>query len=154
VGFSFKKLAKGALKLGGKIAKQALSTTPVGMAALKAQQALKSVGANLKAARLGKIEPVSVQAVASKIATPLAKKTITLRPRLSDGPRGLQLYDSSMPMRAPRKPAKGKTAAKSAVYTRGKNKGKKRRVITAPPSAKQIAARAKFAAAAAARRRG
>lgn len=35
---------------------------------------------------------------------------------------------------------------KSLYYTRGKNKGKKRRVMRAPPSAKQLAARAAFAA--------
>lgn len=48
---------------------------------------------------------------------------------------------------------KRKSSSSSDVYTRGKNKGKKRRKITAPPSAKQLAQREKFKAMAAARRK-
>jgi len=68
VGFSLKKLAKGALKIGKKIAPQLLKATPLGQLAMRAQQAAKGLGINFKAARMGKPEPVSVQAAIMKPA--------------------------------------------------------------------------------------
>lgn len=67
MGFSLKRLVKKAVKLGGKIARPILATTPVGALALRAQQTLKSLGGNLKAARLGKLEPLSVRSGIEKI---------------------------------------------------------------------------------------
>jgi len=79
----FGKFLKKAVKLGSKIARPLLATTPVGRVALRAQQTLKSLGGNLKAARLGKIEPLSVRAGIEKIA-PRAPVT-----RISSIPRSI-----------------------------------------------------------------
>ncbi|HMG19281.1 MAG TPA: hypothetical protein VK573_11190, partial [Gemmatimonadales bacterium] len=67
----FKKLgkfAKKAVKLGSKLAPIVTTLVPAGALALRAQQTLKSLGGNLKAARLGKLEPLSVRAGVEKIA--------------------------------------------------------------------------------------
>lgn len=72
MGFSLKKLAKKALKLGAKVAMPIIARTPVGAAAIQAQKVFKSLGGNAKAAKLGKIEPVSVQAAIAKPAMQLA----------------------------------------------------------------------------------
>lgn len=76
----FKKFLRKAVKLGGKIAKPLLATTPVGRVALRAQTALKSLGGDIKASRLGKIQPLSVRATVEKIAAAGPAKRITLRP--------------------------------------------------------------------------
>ena len=75
MGFKLGKFLKKAVKLGVKLAKPILATTPVGALALRAQQTFKSLGGNLKAARLGKIEPLSVRASMEKTAP-------SARPRL------------------------------------------------------------------------
>lgn len=109
MGFSFKKLLKKAVKLGGKIAPQILQHVPGGTAILKGQQVLKALGGSLKAARLGKIQPLSVQAAVSKIATPLAKARL---PKFSGGSRGPRGKNGSrMPQDRPEKMAKGKRSA-------------------------------------------
>ena len=84
MGFKLGKFLKKAVKLGGKIARPILATTPVGALALRAQQTLKSLGGNLKAARLGKIEPLSVRAGIEKIA-PSAAKSLRRFPTLAGG---------------------------------------------------------------------
>ena len=78
--FSLKRLVKKAVKLGGKIAKPLLATTPVGQVALRAQQTLKSLGGNLKASRLGKIEPLSVRASVEKVAAAAPKREFRSMP--------------------------------------------------------------------------
>ena len=67
MGFSLKKLAKGALRLGKKLAPQLIAATPLGGLALRAQQAAKALGVNPKSAKV-KPEPVSVQAAIAKPA--------------------------------------------------------------------------------------
>jgi hypothetical protein len=62
-----RKFLKKAVKLGGKLTKPILAQTPVGRLALLAQQRFKSLGASLKAARLGKIQPASVRAAVEKV---------------------------------------------------------------------------------------
>lgn len=81
MGLSLKGLIKGAVRIGGKLAKPILAQTPIGMAALKAQQALKAAGVSLRTARLKPIQPLSVQASVSRVATPLAKRTLQGPPR-------------------------------------------------------------------------
>ena len=76
----FGKFLKKAVKLGSKIAMPLLAATPVGAVAIRAQQTLKSLGGNLKAARLGKVEPLSVRAGVEKIAVQGPAKRIQLRP--------------------------------------------------------------------------
>lgn len=128
MGFNWKKLAKAAVKLGGKIAKPILAQTPVGQAVLKGQQVLKALGSNLKAARLGKIEPLSVRAGVAKIATPLAKRTITLRPRMSDSPRGLVIAKDGPVFRSGQDLAKWERAQKkkgSRMPHKAKTNGKR-----------------------------
>lgn len=84
MGFSFKKLAKKALKLGAKIAVPILAKTPIGAAAIQGAKVFKSLGGNMKAARLGKLEPVSVQAAIAKPAMQLASS----RPQAASRLRG------------------------------------------------------------------
>jgi hypothetical protein len=79
MGFSLKRFAKKAVKLGGKIAKPLLATTPVGKLALRGQQVLKGLGTNLKAARLGKLQPLSVRASVEKVAPGAAGAARTLK---------------------------------------------------------------------------
>ena len=80
MGFSFKKALKKVVKLGGKLATPLLSMTPVGAAVLRGQQVLKSLGGNLKAARLGKIEPLSVRAPIARVVGPMPAKTLKTMP--------------------------------------------------------------------------
>ena len=75
MGFKLGKFLKKAVKLGAKIARPILATTPVGALALRAQQTFKSLGGSLKAARLGKIEPLSVRAGVEKVA-PISRKPL------------------------------------------------------------------------------
>ena len=77
----FGKFLKKAVKLGAKIAKPLLATTPIGALAIRAQQTLKSLGGNLKAARMGKIEPLSVRAPVEKILPHAAAQTLRRFPR-------------------------------------------------------------------------
>lgn len=70
MGFSLKRLVKGAVKIGKKIAPQLLKATPVGQLAVRAQQAAKSLGVNFRAAKK-KHQPVSVQA-------PIARPMVTM----------------------------------------------------------------------------
>lgn len=63
----FKKLARGAVKLGKKVAPQLLKATPAGQLLTRAQQAAKSLGVNFRAAKK-KQQPVSVQAAIAKPA--------------------------------------------------------------------------------------
>lgn len=72
----FGKFFKKAVKLAGKIAKPILEQTPGGKLALRAQQTLKSLGGNLKAARLGKLEPLSVRGAIEKVAPPAPPRTL------------------------------------------------------------------------------
>jgi len=86
MGFSLKKLAKKAArgigKMGAVAIKQAIASTPIGAAAMKAAQALKAAGVSTKAARL-KIQPLSVRASVEKAAR--APRTTINAP----GPLGL-----------------------------------------------------------------
>jgi len=77
-----KKLFRKAVKLGGKIAKPILAATPAGQIALRAQQTLKSLGGNIKAARMGKIQPLSVRSSVEKIVATGPKKQIRSIPRV------------------------------------------------------------------------
>lgn len=61
MGLSLKKLVRGAVKLGKKVAPQILKATPAGALLVRAQQAAKSLGVNFRAAKR-KQEPLSVQA--------------------------------------------------------------------------------------------
>lgn len=93
MGFKFGKFLKKAVKLGAKIAAPILASTPVGALALRAQQTLKSLGGNLKAARLGKIEPLSVRGAIEKVAprAPLRRLApLTLRRTTAKGSRMTQ----------------------------------------------------------------
>jgi hypothetical protein len=105
MGFSFKKLLKKGAKLVGKVAKPALSLTPVGRIALRAQQTLKSLGGNLKAARLGKVEPLSVVAGVEKIATAGPARRLRSFRRAATSVRG-----SRMPQKRRTAKPKGKRA--------------------------------------------
>ena len=67
-------------KLGTKLAPIVTAVVPGGALALRAQQTLKSLGGNLKAARLGKIEPLSVRAGIEKIV-PGAAQSLRRFPR-------------------------------------------------------------------------
>jgi hypothetical protein len=84
---------KRVIKLGGKIAKPLLAATPAGQLALRAQQTLKSLGGNIKAAKLGKIQPLSVRAAVEKVAPAAPKKRLSVpkslrtRRRASSGRR-------------------------------------------------------------------
>lgn len=80
MGFKLGKFLKKAVKLGAKLAKPVIATTPVGRLALRAQQTLKSLGGNLKAARLGKIEPLSVRASIEKVGVPRPASQIRSMP--------------------------------------------------------------------------
>lgn len=81
----FGKFLKKAAKLGAKIAKPLLASTPVGAVALRAQQTLKSLGGNVKAARLGKIQPLSVRASVEKMAALGPRKRLKSFPVASSG---------------------------------------------------------------------
>lgn len=65
MGFSLKKLVRGAVKLGKKVAPQILKATPAGALLVRAQQAAKGLGVNFRAAAK-KQQPVSVQAAIAK----------------------------------------------------------------------------------------
>jgi len=76
VGFSLKKLARGALKLGKKLAPQLVGLTPVGGLVGRAQQAAKALGINLTKPK-ARPQPLSVQAAIMKpVATmPIARES-------------------------------------------------------------------------------
>jgi len=99
MGFSFKKALKKVVKLGGKIAKPLLATTPVGAAVLRGQQVLKSLGGNLKAARLGKIEPLSVRAPIARVVGPMPAKTLKTLPTFGSPRRRISVKGSRMPQK-------------------------------------------------------
>lgn len=67
MGLSLKRLVKGAVKLGKKVAPQILKATPLGQVVVRAQQTAKSLGVIPRAAKR-KQEPVSVQAAIAKPA--------------------------------------------------------------------------------------
>lgn len=85
MGFSLKKLARGALKLGKKLAPSIIAATPLAGIALRAQQVAKSLAVNPRSARV-KPEPLSVQAAIAKPAVgmmtsaPGPRRRIDLRP--------------------------------------------------------------------------
>jgi len=102
----FKKLgkfAKKAVKLGSKLAPIVTAVVPGGALALRAQQTLKSLGGNLKAARLGKIEPLSVRAGIEKIAPRAAVRRLAPLALAAISKRG-----SRMPQNRRTPTAKGK----------------------------------------------
>lgn len=103
MGFKLGKFLKKAVKLGSKLAAPILSVVPGGALALRAQQTLKSLGTNLKAARLGKLEPLSVRAGVEKVA-PRApfRRLAAFRPRSTSG------NGSRMPQKRPAPNGKGK----------------------------------------------
>lgn len=126
----FGKFLKKAVKLGGKIAKPLLATTPVGAVALRAQQTLKSLGGNLKAARLGKIEPLSVRGTIEKVAAAGPAKRLSvpkaLRPSPSRGSRQrtISANGSRMPLNRETANGKGKTLSPSKQRAREKSRAK------------------------------
>lgn len=67
-----KKFLRKAAKIGVKIAKPALQSTPLGGLAVRAQQTFKSLGGNRRAAELGKIEPMSVRAPIARVLPAMA----------------------------------------------------------------------------------
>jgi len=99
----FGKFLKKAVKLGSKIARPLLAATPVGAVALRAQQTFKSLGGSLKAARLGKLQPLSVRSSIEKIA-PMApaRRLGPFRPKSTSG-RG-----STMPQKRAATNGKGR----------------------------------------------
>jgi hypothetical protein len=111
MGFSLKRLVKKAVKLGSKLATPILAATPVGAIALRAQQTLKSLGGNLKAARLGKIEPLSVRASIEKVAprqAKILKLPSSIRPKGGSGRRRTSGRGSRMPQNRGTAVSKGK----------------------------------------------
>lgn len=129
-----KRFLKKAVKLGGKIGKPILATTPVGQIALRAQQTLKSLGGNLKAARLGKIEPLSVRGSIEKVAVAGPKRVIRSMPALirreaDSGPerfrrRTISANGSRMPQKRKTANGKGKTLSPSRLRAREKSRAK------------------------------
>jgi len=89
MGFSLRKLVRGAVKIGKKVAPQLLRVTPVGALAIRAQQAAKSLGVNFRAAKKKQM-PVSVQAAIARpmvgmaSSRPTARRSISLRPARID----------------------------------------------------------------------
>jgi hypothetical protein len=126
----FGKFLKKAVKLGSKIAKPLLATTPIGAVALRAQQTLKSLGGNLKAARLGKVQPLSVRSSVEKIAAAAPAKRITLRPARMTS-RGTA-YQTMQDMRA----AGGLTRAQSTGITGFNGTSRKRKRARMPQKRK------------------
>lgn len=106
-----KRFLKKAVKLGGKIAKPLLATTPVGQVALRAQTAFKSLGGNLKAARLGKIQPLSVRSTVEKIAAAGPAKRLRVpfpTRKAASRPRPISANGSKMPQNGKTANGKGK----------------------------------------------
>lgn len=97
------KFLKKAVKLGGKIAKPILAATPGGAIALRAQQTLKSLGGSLKAAKLGKVQPLSVRASIEKVAAAGPARRLSVPASLSRRKR--RAKGSTMPQK--RKTAPG-----------------------------------------------
>lgn len=122
MGFSLKKLVKGAVKIGKKIAPQILKATPAGALVMRAQQAAKALGINPRAAKV-KQQPVSVQAA---IARPVLSVTSS-RPQAAKRLRGsgLRTRDdqafsvggmlSGSRRKAKRAPGKGRTPPKGGL---------------------------------------
>lgn len=122
MGFKLGKFLKKAVKLGSKLAKPILATTPVGALALRAQQTFKSLGGNMKAARMGKLEPLSVRAGIEKVAPPAPRKIRSmpaiLRREADFGPSRFRRPPSSkngsrMPQERPTPNGKGKRSPPS-----------------------------------------
>ena len=128
----FGKFLKKAVRLGAKIATPLLAATPVGAIALRAQQTLKSLGGNLKAARLGKIQPLSVRAPVEKIAAAGPAKRLS-RPF----PVARRARTSS---NGSRMPQKRRTAGTAGPSTGGK------RPLSPSKLKAQAKSRAKYAA--------
>lgn len=171
MGLSFKKLARGVKKIakknrGGftrlvkKVGPGLVMTAVTGGTAApliaRAASAAKSFGRKVK----GLETPKSLVPIIRAAQVRVGRKRTRMPggapiPTISAPSVGMMRStpQAKTSLYAKRKKAAAAAAAPSDVYTRGKNKGKKRRKITAPPSAKQLAARAKFAAMAAARRK-
>jgi len=128
-----KRFLKKAVKLGGKIAKPLLATTPIGQVALRAQQTLKSLGGNLKSARLGKIEPLSVRAPIEKMAAMGPAKRITLRPA--------RITASGVSYQTPADMAGGLTRAQLTGLTGFNGKSKRAKRARMPQKRRTAAAR-------------
>ena len=109
MGFKLGKFLKKAAKLGSKLARPILATTPVGALALRAQQTLKSLGGNMKAARLGKIQPLSVRASVEKIA-PSASLSLRKFPTSAANGTSGRISARSSKRKASRMPQKRRTA--------------------------------------------
>lgn len=103
-----RKFLKKAVKLGSKLAKPLLATTPIGALALRGQQVLKSLGGNLKAARLGKIEPLSVRSSVEKIAPRQAVQTLRRLGSAASTARVSIARGSRMTQKRPTAPGTGK----------------------------------------------
>ena len=107
--FKLGRFLKKAVKLGAKIARPILATTPVGALALRAQQTLKSLGGNLKAERLGKLEPLSVRASVEKIA-PSASPSLRKFPASAAAGTKRRISVRSLKRKASRMPQDRRTA--------------------------------------------
>jgi len=99
---AIRKNKKGLLNLGKRVAPVLLAAAPVAGAIMRGKQALKSLGVNPKGAKLGKVEPASVNvAIAKPAVVPISARQSSRRGAFTEDYAGSKKLRSAHSTQSP-----------------------------------------------------